>query len=293
LTGAVGVAYDRRGMSRPRVLSAATLALLVLAAAPASARAPNADIHYFEATVVSAGTAFVDYGREGKDPTVTTGSGVDGTESMGWRWETRAVAKAVGNGPLVGTAEITRERAFLNASVVSWSVQMSQYEEDPLCDSLQGKTTFVSDNFNAFHARKSGPGEFVRPLSHGHGTLPTFVLAGGNLGVGGFGYVDSFTCIHGPAGHGLQFFQMARGKQAAIPRGEFTPRSDRSYRHTFTDSAQVGREHSTSDANALHTFQGESRLSVEIEAISERRYQKLGSRYHNTEGGGTPFAYPE
>ena len=265
----------------------ATVTSLALGLAPDASAAPNADVHFFEARVVSAGTAFVDYGTDGRDPSITTGSGVDGAESMGWRWETRAVAKAVGNGPLVGTAEITRERAFLDASVVSWSVQMSHYSEDPLCDDLQGKTTFVEDDGVGRPPSKSGPGEFVRPQDHGHGTLPTFQLAGGNLAVSGFGFVATFYCFHGPSGHGLLYVQRVRGKQAQIPRGEFNPRSDRSYQHTFTDSAQLGREHSsTSDPNSAHTFQGSSRLIVEIDAISERRYRRLGRKFRETDRGG-------
>ncbi|MGK2954350.1 MAG: hypothetical protein ACSLFI_01595 [Solirubrobacterales bacterium] len=281
-------------MARLRALLAGAIASLMIWVPTSASAGPNPDVHRFEAQVVAAGTAFVNFGREGKDPTITTGSGVDGTDSMGWRWETRAVAISVGNGPLVGTAEIIRERAFLDASVVSWGVQMGNYEEDSLCDALQGRTTFVSDDFEGLGPGKSSRGEFVRALN---GTPPPkfrdpeFRIGSGGLSVSGFGYAGSFTCFHGPYGHGLNFFEQVRAGQAPVARGDFNPRFDRSYRHTFTDSARVGREHSSSDPNSAHTFEGQSRLTVEVNAISERRFKKLNRKYNRTAGGGAASSY--
>lgn len=284
-------------MARCSVLLAGALAGLSLWAATSASAAPNSDVHRFEARVVAAGTAFVDFGREGQDPTITTGSGVDGAVSMGWRWETRAVAVSVGNGPLVGTAEIVRERAFLDASVVSWGVQMGKYEDYSLCDTLHGRTTFVSDNFKGARAGKFSRGEFVRPLNSSTPPPkfrdPEFRIGNGSLRVSGFGYTNSYICFHGPYGHGLSFFQQVRGGQAPVARGEFNPRSDRSYQRTFTDRASVGRDHSSSDPNSAHTFEGQSRLTIKIRAISERRYRRLGRKYNRTAGGGAPWRYSD
>ncbi len=248
-----------------------TLATALLCSMAASA---SADVHYFKAHITGTGSATADYGRDGKDPNLTTAAGVDGKETIRWRWEVRAVAKSVGNGPLLATAEVARQRAILEASVVSYSVQMGVYHDDSLCERKEGRTTFFSSDGSS---QKSARGDYRRhPLS---------------IAIRGFGlavalpwyedYTSLFSCFHAISGHGLKFTAGARGNQAPVPRGAFNPRSDRSYRHTYRDSSFLGRSHS-GDPNSAHTFKGKSKLSVRISSIAKWRYRRLGGKYHRT-----------
>lgn len=254
----------------------AALAAMAAVASPATAGS-NDDVHYFQVSVVGSGSATADFGEEGQNPDLIVGIGVDGKESVHWRWEVLAVAKSVGNGPLVARAETARERAVLSASVVSWGVQMGKYGETRLCEERQGRTTFVSSNGRGTNPTRFSRGEYMRG--------PTSVAArGGGFVVEGPGFAANFSCFHGIFGHGLQFVDEARGLQAPVPSGAFNPRFDRFYRETYRDSTRVGRSHS-GDLNSAHTFEGESELKVEIKAVSERRYQRLGNRYHSRPPG--------
>jgi hypothetical protein len=262
-----------------RRCAALTVAIAVFAAVAAPAAAgPNEDVHYFQVSVVGSGSATADFGEEGKDPNLIVGSGVDGKESVRWRWEVLAVAKSVGNGPLVARAETARERAVLSVSVVSWGVQMGKYGETRLCEDQQGKTTFVSSNGQGTNPTRFSNGEYMRRST-------SIATRGGAFVVEGPGFASNFTCFHGVFGHGLQFVEEARGAQAPVPPGAFNPRFDRFYEETYRDSAQVGLEHSSGDPNSAHTFEGESELEVEIEAVSERRYRRLGNKYHGSPPG--------
>lgn len=78
-----------------------------------------------------------------------------------------------------------------------------------------------------------------------------------------------------------------------IAAGEFNPRSDRSYKHTFENRRfTLGRGHDSGDSNQLHTFQGEAKIMVEIEAISERRFNRLYDKYGNKPIGKTEIYGP-
>lgn len=271
-----GSHYDQQLMNRRCATLTGVIAALAAVASPATA-GPNDDVHYFQVSVVGSGSATADYGEDGKNPNLIVGSGVDGKESVRWRWEVLAVAKSVGNGPLVARAETARERAVLSASVVSWGVQMGKYGETRLCEERQGKTTFVSSNGRGTNPTRFSNGEYMR--------RPTSVAArGGGFVVEGPGFASNFTCFHGVSGHGLQFIDEARGLQAPAPRGAFNPRFDRSYQETYRDSTQFGLDHS-GDPNSAHTFEGESELKVEIKAVSERRYRRLGNKYHGRPPG--------
>jgi hypothetical protein len=268
-----------------RALLAGTLVCLALGAIPTAIGAPNQDVHLFEVRVVGTGTAFVDYGREGKDPTITTGAGVDGTESIGWRWETLAVADSVGNGPLIGKSEMARERAFVDADIVLWGVQMGEYAESSLCK-RPGKHLFVSSNGTGIDPGRGSRGEYV-------GRGATLEVRGSGLIVKSLSYPSTKDCYHGIDGHGSKLFEGARARQAPIPAGEFNPRSDRSYKHTFENRRfTLGRGHDSGDPNQLHTFQGEAKIKVEIEAISERRFNRLYDKYGNKPIGKTEIYGP-
>ena len=249
----------------------------------------SADVHYFKAQITGTGSATADYGRDGKDPNLTTAAGVDGKETIGWRWEVRAVAKSVGNGPLLATAEVARQRAVLEASVVSYSVQMGVYHDDSLCPQKQGTWTFLSYTPPGRPPRKSSKGDFRRhPLS--------IAIRGFGLAVALPWYEDYASldhCFHDISGHGLKFTAGARGNQAPVPRGAFNPRFDRSYSHTYRDSSFLGRSHGN-DPNSAHTFKGESELKVQISSIAKWRYRRLGGKYHRTrQSNGTGVSYPD
>lgn len=268
-----------------RVLLAGTLVGLTLGAIPTAVGAPNQDVHLFEVRVVGTGTAFVDYGREGKDPTINTGSGVDGTESIGWRWETLAVAGSVGNGPLIGQAEMGRDRVFVDGDIVLWGVQMGQYAESSLCK-RPGKHLFISSNARGIEPGRGSRGEYTAKPAN-------LEVRGSGLIVKSLSGFDRFQCHHDFEGHRVKLFEGARAGQAPLPAGAFTPRSDRSYEHTFENPRfSLDRSHDDGDPNQLHTFQGEAKIKVEIEAISERRFNRLYDKYYNEPIGKTKIYEP-
>jgi hypothetical protein len=274
---------ERRGfringaMNRLYAIFTGAIAALGVVASPAAAGAGD-DVHYFEVNVVGSGSATADFGMDGQNPNLITGSGVDGEESVRWRWQVLAVATSVGNGPLVARAETARERAVLSVSLVSWGVQNGEYGETPLCQNLQGKTRFVSSNGQGFRPTRFSRGEYMRE------STSVSVHAGGFF-VDSPSFASNFVCFHSYHGHGLKFVDHAEGLQAPVPRGEFNPRFDRFYEQTYQDPAHVGREHSSSDPNSAHTYNGESELRVVIRAVSERRYRRRGNRYHSRPPG--------
>jgi hypothetical protein len=263
-------------MRRPRALLAGTAgaACLVLIASVAggSAATPNDDVHYFEAFALGSGSAVADYGEDRKMPGQITASGVDGKESLHWRWEVRAVARSTGAGPLLTRASAGRMRAVLQVSIVSYGIQMGVLGEEQLCD-FNGTSTFLSTDGENPIAKKSGPGELVHSVG--------FRLSGGELIVtapAGSGH----GCIHGTEGDGeLNFVEGSGYDDARVPRGAFNPRSDSSFERTYRSGPiSLDRSH-YGDPNAVHTFNAESRLEVKFEAISERRFNKLVRKYQH------------
>ena len=260
------------------LVAASGAALLLLAFALDSAvAAPGGDTHHFTMRVIGSGSASADFGEDRKQPGLTTASGVDGKESASWRWEVRAVAWSVGAGPLVTRAHVERARGVLTASVLSYGIQMGVLGEELLCQDRQGTTTFLSDDGRGRAARKSGSGEFVHD---------GFVrIREGGLDVDS-PELSPFSCFHGSPefGHGLQFVSRTRQDETPVPRGAFNPRFDRSYSETYTDSASEDRSHS-GDPNSAHTFAGNSKVELQIKAISERRFDRLLNKYQHVPVG--------
>lgn len=255
--------------------SAVFLASMVFAVGSAAA-APGGDEHYFAASVVGTGSTTADFGEERKLPASgAAGSGVDGKESLSWRWEVRAVAKSVGAGPLITRAAVRRARAVLKASVVSWGRQMFVVTATPLCADRQGTSTFVSNDGRGRTARKSGNGEYV-PARY-------FGVSGGGLGVDAPRFAAPTSCFH-YSPHDLAFVDGTSSDEARVPRGAFNPRFDRSYRKTFTDSASEGPAHG-GDPNSAHTFVGNSKVKLQIKAISARHFRKLVKKYQHVPVG--------
>lgn len=247
-------------------------AFLVLSAfvLGSSSAAPGDDVHYFQARVVGNGSATTDFGEDRKQPGQITASGVDGVESVQWRWEVRAVAKSVGAGPLITRARAGRASAVLDASVLGYGIQNGVLGEYPLCGERQGKTTFVSNDGRGPVASKSGPGEFLHKAFFG--------IRGGELLVDPPGDASTAGCIH--IAHGLKFADGASNDEARVPRGAFNPRSDRSYEKTFISPfISLGRDHATSDPNSAHTFVAFSGIKLEIKVISERRFNKRVKKF--------------
>lgn len=267
----------RRDASLVAATSAVCLLLLALALDLAAA-APGGDAHHFMMRVIGSGSASADFGEDRKQPGVITASGVDGKESASWRWEVRAVARSVGSGPLVTRAHVERARGVLTASVLSYGIQMGKLGEDPLCEDRQGTTTFLSNDGRGRTARKSGSGEFVHDGFAGirEGGL---IVASPEL--------SPLSCFHGSPefGHGLQFVNGTGRDETRVPRGAFNPRFDRSYSETYTDSASEDRSHSSSDPNSAHTFAGNSKVELQIKAISERRFNRLVKKYQHVPVG--------
>ncbi len=267
--------------------SASFLALIVFALGSSSA-ARGGDVHYFKARVVGTGSAAADYGEDRKQPGLTTAAGVDGQESTQWRWEVRAAAKSVGSGPLVTRATAGRERAVLQASTISYSIQMGVLSEDPLCNAdLQGvspgTTTFVTNDGRGRKASKFGRGEYIQGSD--------LRISGGQLTASSPSNQFSHTCLHGaPYGHGLHFFD-STSNDARVRRGAFNPRSDRSYSHTYSPPpVNLDRSHS-GDPNGAHTFQAQSQLVLQIKAISEHKFDKLVHKYQHAPVGGEEIPY--
>jgi hypothetical protein len=265
---------------RSRVLVAATsvmfLASVIFALGSAAAE-PGGDAHYFTARVVGTGSTMADFGEERKQPySRAADSGVDGKESLSWRWEVQAVAKSVGAGPLITRAHVERARAVLAVSVVSWGIQNFVLTETPVCADRQGATTVVSNDGRGWAARKAGFGEYV----HGQGD---FRVANGGLGVRGPRLVTPMACFHGSP-HDLGLVWGTGSDEARVPRGAFNPRSDRSYRKTYTDSDSKDRSHG-GDPNSAHTFTGNSKVELQIDAISARRFNRLVKKYQHVPVG--------
>jgi hypothetical protein len=260
-------------MRRPSTrLAGMAGALLALVAFTGSTQAnPGDDVHFFEASVESRGSAFADFGEERKRPGQITASGVDGVEALSWRWEVRAVAASVGAGPLVTRAKAGRSRAVLTTSIVSYGIQNGKLGETQLCDQNAGTTTFLSNDGAGRPAKKSGPGEFVHSAY--------FRLYGGELSTSPPGG-SSHSCFHNPTEGGGKFVEGVREDDARVRRGAFNPRSDRSYERVYPSTSSLDLSHG-GDPNSAHTFDFTSRLKVTFEAISKRRFNKLVRKYQN------------
>jgi hypothetical protein len=156
---------------------------------------------------------------------------------------------------------------------------MTELSEEPLCGQYQGSTTFVTDDGRRRHARKNGKGELV--------DAGTFGLRGGRITTES--PFDPLSCFHGAwTEHELHYVYAARNDEAPVPRGEFNPRFDREYRHTFAPPAiNLGRDHS-SDLNSAHTFTAQTKLEIRIESASERRFDKLVRRYQGVPAVDNP-----
>ena len=231
-----------------------------------SSAAPGDDAHYFEASVVGVGAHGADFGEDRKQPGQTTASGVDGAEALGWRWEVQAVAKSVGAGPLITRAKAGQVSGVFDGSVLGYGIQMGVLSEYPLCGDLQGRTTYVTNDGQGPVASKSGRGEFLHNAS--------FRIYGGELIVQP-PITSSYGCIH--SSHESGYIDGAR---ARVPRGAFNPRSDRSYEKVFRSPAiNLGRDHATSDPNSAHTFFAFGKIRLEINAISERRFNKRVKKF--------------
>lgn len=269
-----------------RTLLGGVFVVLTLAVTPAATGAPGGDVHLFQVRVVGTGTAFTDYGREGKDPGLTTGAGVDGTESLGWRWEVLAAAKSVGNGAVISRSETARERMFLKASVVDWSVQMGNYNETPLCKRHQGLTRVISGNGRGTRPNSNSRGEYMRRPT-------TVAIRRGALIVQSPQFATTFTCFHDIHGHGLKYIEGARGTQAQIPAGAFNPRSDRFFHKVFPRPRYSLPPDHDGDPNSAHHFQAQSQIELTVKAVSERRYRRLGNRYHRAGPGEAAVFDPQ
>ncbi len=264
------------------------LASMILSLGSAAAE-PGGDAHYFTVRAAGTGSTTADFGEERKLPALgAAGSGVDGKESLSWRWEVQAVAKSVGAGPLITRTHVERARAVLSVSVVSWGRQMFVVTESPLCADRQGTTTLVSNDGRGLTARRSGFGEYI----HGQGYLR---VANGGLDVSGPRFVTPTACFHGSP-HDLGLVWGTSSDEARVPRGAFNPRFDRAYRRTYTDSASEDRSHG-GDPNSAHTFAGNSKVELQIEAISARRFNRLVKKYQQIPvglpgGGETAYRDP-
>jgi hypothetical protein len=266
----------RRDASLVAATSAAFCLLLAFALDSAEA-APGGDTHHFMMRVVGTGSASADFGEDRKEPGLITASGVDGKESASWRWEVLAVASSVGSGPLVTRAHVERARGVLTASVLSYGIQMGKLGEEPLCTNRQGTTTILSNDGRGGAARKSGSGEFIHDGFAGirEGGL---IVASPEL--------SPLSCFHGSPefGHGLQFVNGTGRDETRVPRGAFNPRFDRSYSETYTDAASEDRSHG-GDLNSAHTFAGNSKVELQVEAVSERRFNRLVKKYQHVPVG--------
>ncbi len=151
---------------------------------------PGADEQFFEVRLVGSGSAAADYGEDRNQPGRTTATGVDGEESLVWRWEVRAAAKSTGSGPLVTRAKSGRMRAVLENSLVSYSIQMGALSEERLCAEYAGTTTFLSNDGRGRDARRSGRGDLVHDAG--------FRLYGGQLEASAPRGHSPHTCLHGP-----------------------------------------------------------------------------------------------
>ncbi len=232
------------------------------------------DVHYFKLRIVSSGSVATDYGEDRFRPGVITASGVDGKDSLSWSWEIQTVAKSVGSGPLVSTAGIVRSRQDRSSSLVNYFIGMGDLFESSLCNSPSTGTLATDDNRGSQPTRRPDWIKQTEPVK----------VSGGALRVG-TGLIQFAGCIHGFDEHGLDFSDGASGDDARVPRGAFNPRFDRSFNEAYASSANLGREHSTSDPHQLHTYVGSSRLTVKIKAVGEEEYRKRGRRYHDTPRG--------
>jgi hypothetical protein len=250
--------------------AAVLLALTSVGGAQAAQGEPGGDMHYFEATVVVSGHAEVDYGEDRFTAKSNT-SGVDGKASVKWTWEVRAAAFSEGGGGLVTRAIGARGRSSEKGSVISWGKGLKEVGETELCEDLgyYAKVTLTDDGRGIRHAK----GDFVPDGSFG--------IRNGAVHAKGPYYLPGL-CFHGSVvEHNFPYPEYVRGDQAPVPRGAFNPRSDRGFERDYPPTRVSHDRSQGSDPNSAHDYSAESRYSVEIDSISERRFDKLVRKYQH------------
>ena len=171
------------------------------------------------------------------------GDAVDGQGSGTWRWEMKAVAS--GYGVDTGTA-IFRMSVEESSNIVLPG-------GTPSCrPPATGAVGWVRDQGAGlyFDARRRG-----FQMDH-----PFYGLLKG---------------CHAGA-HGMTLYDGATPAITRIPRGAFSPRRDRSFSESWTQSIALDRSHDP--GQDTHTFTATGTITVEIRRISSRATRKLAVR---------------
>lgn len=241
--------------------------------APASAagagNAPGQDAHYFLMKVKATGEYTADFGNERLVPGQTTASGVDGVETGSWRWRIRAVGRSVGDGPLRSAAAEFKGYATHSAEIISYGIQMGQLGETQLCDGENAPPSYSVTSFGKELAGVGAP-HWI--------SSPDIAI---RYGSGGFavGYPSQYNlvdyCFHGLP-PGLSLYSFILPTETPVPRGEFEPRSDRSFSDSWSDSVN---ELDDADGSAVHSETGSSELEITVKSVSERKAKKKRDKY--------------
>jgi hypothetical protein len=265
--------------------TALTLAASIGPAAAGAADGPGQDGHYFLMTASSSGNYKADYGNDRFEPGQNTAFGVDGTETGKWSWHIRAVGRSVGNGPIRSAAAQFRGKATHAANLISWTIQKAGTErgESKLCqgeDAAPRKTLSRSERFGRGDI---GPGQWISG-------------AGSSIQYRSGGFAVSYPlsrdlvehCYHGlPLG--LQLYSSIRPSQTPVPRGDFNPRSDRSYSNSWGDSVN---EVEGAGGPQEHKDTASVEFTIDIKSVSESKAKRKRAKYSQKRPGDALYGLP-
>lgn len=264
-----------RGPTGKAAVSLAATVAIIAAISPGSAlgaQGRGEDTHYFLMSATSSGKYAVDYGNDRNQPGLTTAAGVDGTETGSWSLKIRAVGRSVGGDPLRTAAAQVKGSISRTAELYSYTVQMGELDEDPLCE---GEDAVPPVKYS--HPRKPKPGS-------GPEWIPSRET---QISFGGRGFALDYPtglspqldyCFHAfPIGNDGEpmLHTHINQDELPVPRGAFNPRSDRSFSGSWSDDP-VDRPR---DQHGDHSEKASTSLQIRVRAVSEKKATKKRDKY--------------
>jgi hypothetical protein len=167
---------------------------------------------------------------------------IDGQADGAWAWELKAVASGI---------EIDTETAAFRMEVEESSAIVLP-DGSPSCrPPAAGAVGWVRDGrVGLYLARRKRGFQLDHPFFD--------LLAGCHVGA-----------------HGMSLYDGASPAETRIPRGEFSPRRDRSFEHTWTQQIALDRTH---ESGPPHTFAASGGLTIKVRRISARAARALKAR---------------
>lgn len=247
---------------------------------------PGADRHYFRIHITSTGTSAIDYGRD-RERAGNDDVGVDGKITTTWEWQIRAVGESVGDRNLHST-EANFRGSSQNAydEFVSWD-NIGGPHTTPLC---------TGDAPGYSYTRHPGDNGGSDPTPDPDWVGNHFLRVdqtnrGLKIDLSRYEFLVR-TCYHGLA-EGLLFSDGVKPNDARIPRGGFNPRSDPEFSHAYPSGVdpEAQAPHG-GDPHQIHTSAGASGLTVSIESVTEKKADKLDSKFSEPLAGNVVTYQP-